>query len=385
MSNSLFPRGDFPLLQTNAYVNSAGLGLVPLPVQQATQAFTARLGTEGTLAFFDTQDAIMDGPRKAAMRLFNCGMSSVAVINSVSEAISQIAAWRRPRRGENVVLLDIDHPSTSFPWLRMAEDTGAEIRFAQLAGAPGDLSLQRIAELIDRDTAVVSISHVQWTTGCKLDIKALADIARANGALLVVDATHSVGVVPLDAPALGVDVLATGSFKWLLAYSGTGICYVREGLADELRPVMVGSRTSHMEAVPEGRPISALSLPPGARRLEYGSSAHILRIAYAGSMEYLLRHGIEQIRDHVQGLGTTLANGLLDLGATVHTPLAPADRAGIITASFPGRDSAALVAALAERNVTAILRMGMIRFSPHGFNDAADIERVVGTLRELTA
>jgi len=374
---SLAPRTDFPQTAQQTYLNAAGMGLVPLPVQRRFLDLATRIGTAGTDVFFDSYDEIMIAPRRSAARLFGAALADVAIINSVSEVVSQIAAWRRPGRRENVVLLDIDHPSTSFPWLRMAQDTGCEVRFARVAGAPETLELDHIARLIDERTAVVSVSHVQWTTGHRFDLAALADLAHARDALLVIDATHSAGVVPFDAPACGADVIATGSFKWLCAYSGTGACYVRPGLSDVIRPVMVGSRTLHQEARPEGAPVSEFSLPSGAARLEYGSSAHVLRVAFAASMDYLLDIGITRIFEHVQALAARLTEGLAARGARILTPKNGASRAGIVTAMFPGHDSAELVERLALARVAVMLRMGAIRFAPHFYNDEGDIERAL--------
>jgi cysteine desulfurase / selenocysteine lyase len=382
---SLVPRSDFPLTARKTYLNAAGMGLVPLPVQRCFLEFAQRIGTLGTEAYFPSYDELMVAPRRAAARLFGCAQHSVAIINSVSEVISQVAAWRRPGKGENVVMLDIDHPSTSLPWLRAAADTGAEMRFARFADEPESFNLDAIEALVDRNTAAISVSHAQWTTGYRLDLAALSAIARAHDALLVVDATHTACVVPIDAPALGVDVIATGSFKWACAYSGTGACYVRPGLDEELRPVMVGSRTQHLEARPEGGPVSNLSYPPGAQRLEYGSSAHVLRVAFANALDYLMEVGLDRIFNHAQALGTELAHGLQNMGGQVLTPLESAARAGIITVRFPGRDSSALVDRLSQLGVVVLPRMGAIRFSPHLYNDSADIQSALEKMQSVIA
>jgi len=373
-------RDDFPVLARSTYLNAAGMGLVPRPVQNRVASFVARIGDEGSQAFFDSYDEIMIAPRRAAARLFGADLRNVAIVNSASEAISQFAAWRQPQQHENVVVIDIDHPTTSFPWMRQAEQTGSEIRFAKVAHDPASLSFDSIARLVDARTAVISLSHVQWVTGYRFDLAALAELAHAHGAHLVVDATHSAGIIPIDAPACGVDLLVTGSFKWLLSYSGTGACYLRSDVLDRFRPVMVGSRTAQLEGGQPGAAISSFSLPNDATRLEYGSSAHLLRLGYAASIEYLLAAGIERVASHVQSLGDELIDGIQTLGGTVLTPIDRSSRAGIVTVAFRGRDPRELTAALLERNVVAMQRMEAVRFSPHGYNHSADIQACLAAL-----
>ena len=384
MSPALLDRTDFPLTRRYAYLNSAGMGLVALPVQRRTQDYATEIGTEGTLRFFASADAVLDAPRRAGARLFNADPQDIAIVNSASEPISQLAAWRRPRCGENVVLIDIDHPSPTLPWMRAAEEHGCEIRMARVADDPAALSFDHVARLVDQNTAVISLSHVQWTTGTLIDLTALGELARAHGALLVVDATHSAGVMPIDAPGSGVDMIVTGSFKWLCAYSGTGVCYVRRDLAEQMRPVMVGSRTSHGDTAPPGGAIDDLHYPPAARRLEFGSSAHILRIALASAIEHMLAPGLTAIEAHVQALGERLIEGLAETGATLLSPRVRDRRAGIVTARFDGFEGELLAEALIARGVVTIPRLAGLRFAPHSFNDSDDIDRALEEIRSVT-
>ncbi len=382
--SSLAPRGDFPFTEAMTYLNSAGMGLVPLPVQRRLTALAEELGTRGTLAFFSRYAEIMEEPRAAAAKLFAAPSDSIAIINSVSEVISQIAWWRRPKAHENVVTIDIDHPSVSYPWLRVATETGADVRFVRVTDDPGSLSLEHIVSLVDERTSVISVSHVQWTTGYRLELKALASLAHAHGALLVIDATHSAGVVPLDCPETGVDVLATGSFKWLCSYSGTGACYLSPALTEELQPVMVGSRTAGIDLGNLVR-ADAYQFPQGARRLEFGSSTQMLRVAFRDSLNYVLDLGIERVLKHAQTLCSQLSEGLTALGAEVLTPLEHNASASIVTAIFPGHDPFKLVKSLEQQSVAAMVRVGGIRFAPHFFNNREDIRRALRVLAEILA
>ena len=296
--------------------------------------------------------------------------------------MNQFAWWVRPSRQQNVVAIDIDHPSATFPWLRVAEETGAEVRFVRASNAPGNLAFDDIAALVDDKTAVISVSHVLWTTGLRFDLRALAELAHAHDAFLTIDATHSAGVIPLDAPASGADLIAAGSFKWLCGFSGAAICYINPDIIDQIRPILVGHNngTATEQLRPEAYDACSIDLPLNASRMEYGSSAHVPRYMLSPSIDYLLDVGIHRIEEHVQMLGTHLIEGLLRLGAQILTPIDARRRAGIITARFAGYDGAALTTALDTQDVVVLPRLGGIRFSPHLFNSVEDIDHALAAL-----
>jgi len=382
---SLRPRKEFPITERLTYLNSGGLGIIPISVQHRSHQFAQRLATEGTRAYFEYAEQVKYGPRRAGARLFNAEPNTIAIVNSVSEVTSQFAWWVRPRAHQNVVAIDIDHPSATFPWLQVSRETGHEVRFVRAAEDPASLSIEGIAALVDDNTAVISVSQVMWTSGHRFDLRQLADLAHAHGALLVIDATHGAGVVPIDAPASGADLIAAGAFKWLCGYSGVAVCYIRPGLMEQVQPLLVGHNngTPSLQLQPSGCDATRIDLPPDATRMEYGSSSHVARYTLGLSIEYLLEMGIDRVEAHVQSLGTRLFAGLAALGAQVLTPLDCSQRAGIITARFPGHDGPEVVQALDALNVIVIPRLGGVRFTPHFFNNGADIDTALASVARI--
>jgi selenocysteine lyase/cysteine desulfurase len=381
----LCPADDFPSLRNSTYLNSAGIGLIPAPVLERSSRFLSALGTYGTRSYFDHIDDIRQAPRIAAARLFGCDVQSIGLITSVAEGMSQFAWFVCPEAGQNVVVVDIDHPSAVYPWLRVAQDTGAEVRYVRVADDPLSLGVDKVAALVDRKTAVISVSHVMWTSGYRFDLEALGGLARSVGAYLAVDATQSAGVTPLDVRQMDVDFIAATGFKWLLSLAGAGICYLRPELAERMTPIMVGNNSTGavIDRKPSGYDTSRYEFPHGAARLEYGSSAHLARYTLGGSLTYLEAVGITNIERHVIGLGDQLIAGLVQLGAEVLTPRAPEARAAIVTARFPGRDGTRLTAQLEAENVVVLPRLGGVRFSPHLFNSSADIEKALAALAKI--
>jgi selenocysteine lyase/cysteine desulfurase len=213
-----------------------------------------------------------------------------------------------------------------------------------------------------------------------LDLARLAELAHTHGALLIVDATQSAGMVPLDVTASGVDALLAGGYKWLCAAFGAAVCYLSPALAARFTPPFVGWRSVADQAAFDA---TRMELLPGPRALEYSTVAYGSGIALGAAIEYLLDIGIARILDHDRRLAAQLIDGLDRLGATLITPRDPAQRAGIVTARFPGHDYQQLAARLAAERVYVSPRLGGLRYSAHFYNNADDVERALEVTEQV--
>ncbi len=375
---SLSPRGDFPVLEEVTYLNTGSIGLEPLPVRHAAEELGGQIAGRGTVGFDDeTEKRVGDIPRAAAARLLGASPDDVAIVTHATEALCQVAWWLRPGEGENVVSADLEFPSVTYPWLRVARETGVEVRLAPALREPASFSLDTIADAVDERTAVICVSHVQYATGHRLDPGGLAELARSVGATFVLDATQSAGVVPLDAPALGADVVVTAGYKWLCSAPGAGICYLRPEVWQRLDPLFVGWKSTEDAIAFDA---TTIPLAPAARRLEYSTPAYAAGAALTAAVDYLLDLGVANVLAHDLALAGELREGLESLGAEVLTPREDDRRAGIVIARFAGHEAPELAAALAEAGVIVSPRLGAVRFSVHHFNDSSDVERALAAL-----
>jgi selenocysteine lyase/cysteine desulfurase len=340
------------------------------------QRFSTSLSESGTLKLDeDAEDQLFDGARAAVARLIGAERDDIAIIASTTEAINQIAWWLRPSAGQNVVLVEGDFPSVVLPWLRLAEETGAAIRFASTRAA--EQRTEAIAELVDENTAAICVGHVHYVTGERLDLAVLGTLATGVGARLVIDATQSAGVVALNVRETPVDLLVASSHKWLCAPAGVAFCYVSPTLAD-FRPPFVGWRGA---ASPSLFAADSVQLATNARRLELGTPAHSAGVALEAGIGYLEGFGLARIEQHAIALTGSLAAGLRDLGAQVVTPAHPNRRAAIVAARFHGRDSGELVNRLRRHGIAVSSRGDALRFSAHLFNDRADVAAALDGLK----
>ena len=370
---ALSPRSDFPVLEEVVYLNTGSIGLEPLPVRHAAEALGGQIAGRGTVGFDDEVEQQFGAiPRAAVARLLSASPDDVAVVTNATEALCQVAWWLKPGAGENVVSADLEFPSVTYPWLRVARDTGAEVRLAPALADPASFSLDTIAAAVDDHTSVICVSHVQYATGHRLDPAGLVELARSVGAVLILDATQSAGVVPL-----GVDVLVSAGYKWLCSAPGAGICYLRPELWERLDPPFVGWKSTEDAIAFDA---TTIPLARSARRLEYSTPAYPAGAALNAAVDYLLDLGLENVLAHDLALAGELRDGLELLGAEVLTPAEDERRAGIVIARFPDRDGPEMASELAEAGVIVSPRLGAVRFSLHHFNDSSDVERALAAL-----
>lgn len=364
-------------------MNTASIGLVPLAVQREAAAWEQEISLRGTVALNEEAEiAVFERTREAAARLLGVRADEIAILSSATLAIAEIAWWLRPARGTNVVSIDLEFPSSTFPWFRVAQETGAEVRLVAAREEPTTLSLERLASLVDDRTAAICVSHVQFATGHRLDIRALVELAREHDATLVLDATQSAGAVPLQGDVSEVDFVVSGSYKWLCSPFGSALCYLGPRVRESFDPPLVGWRSV---IDPYRLDARTMRLPADARRLEFSTSGYGAAVALGHSIDYVLEHGVDRILEHNLALTERLITGLDRLDATVLTPRAADERSGIVTARFPGRDGEAVAAELNARGIVVSPRFGSTRLSVHFFNDETDVDRALDRLEAVLA
>jgi selenocysteine lyase/cysteine desulfurase len=376
--DALVPRADFPLLDRVTYLNTASIAVTSRVVRAAVQRFEEEVGGGGTVTFNDDVETFAyEDTRRAAAELVGARPEDIGITGSATEALNQVAWWLRPGAGSNVVSIDIEFPSVTYPWLRIAEETGVEVRLARAKDRPEALAIDDVLALIDDRTAAVCVSHVQYATGFLIDLSRLAEAAHAHDALLIVDATQSAGMVPIDVRADDVDVLMAGSYKWLCGAFGAALCYLRPDIAERFRPPFVGWRSRVDAFVFDA---DSMPIAPGARGMEYSTVAYGSGIALGAAIRYLLDVGVDRIFEHDRTLAASLLAGATALGGRAMAPRDADARTGIVSVRFDGWDAKDLWARLDAAKVYTSARLGAVRFSPHLYNDASDVQAALDAL-----
>jgi selenocysteine lyase/cysteine desulfurase len=358
---------------------------MPLPVQFEGQRIEREIAVRGTTWFDEeVETSVLERARTAAAKLLNAPKTQIAITSSATEALAQVAWAIRPPSGSNIVSADIEFPSVTYPWFRVAAETGAEVRLARHRTDPASFSIGSIASLVDERTEVIAVSHVQYSTGYRFALEELSDLARSHDAKLVIDATQSAGQVHLDLAAPGVDVaaLVAGGYKWLCGPFGAGICYLSDALLEGFQPAFVGWRSA---PEPYSMDAGRLRLAADARRLEFSTMSYGAAVALGAAIEYVLEFDLQEILRHNIQLARSLEQGLEALGAALITPREESTRAGIVTVRFPNHSGHAVAERLNAAGVIVSPRAGLTRFSLHFFNNSADVERALEVLQGVPA
>src|SRR5215472_9019520 len=143
-------REDFPAFDRFTYLNTASAGLVPASVLQPAHEFEAELAQAGTTGMDEaTEVAVLEDARNAAAGLLRADPSTIGIATSFTEALCQVAWWLRPGHGQNVVSSDADFPSVTYPWHRIAEDTGCQVRLVSVLDDPEGFGIDKIADQVD--------------------------------------------------------------------------------------------------------------------------------------------------------------------------------------------------------------------------------------------
>lgn len=375
----LVPAADFPASQKWTYLNAASVALMSASAAEATIAWQRDLAENGTRNFDEVaEENVFDDLRAAAARLLGAREDDIAVGSSATELLSSLAWAMLPRPEQVIVGTEAAFPSAVYPWQRVARHVGCEVRLAR-ADDRGFVDPEELLGLIDERTAIVALSHVEYRTGQVYDLAKLASKAHEHGALLVVDATQSVGQVPLDVKKAGVDALVSAGYKWLCGPFGAAIMYLAPHLQRTLDPGTVGWRSHRDIWVLRA---DRYEFPDSARRFEASTMAYGCAVGLARAVEYINAVGIDRIYAHNLALVDRLAAELGARGGRVQLPEDRTGRSAILSVAFPGHDPTEIAARLGEADVIVSVR-DSVRISPHLYNDEGDVERLIKTLDKL--
>ncbi len=372
-------RGHFEMPRDICYLNSASCGPLPLRTQEAGRAAVGRKGMPWTLeaSFANRQ---FERARLAAARLINADPADVALISSISYGVATASKLLTIDRGARVLVLENDHASPVLEWQMRAEAQAFVIE--RVPQPPDGDWTSAILAAIERPgaarIALASISSVHWSDGGLIEIEKVGEALRRQGAVFLVDATHSVGVQTIDVKRLDPDFVIFPTYKWLLGPYGRAFIYIARRHQDgiPLEQTADGRRDVRAE---NALYFADLRYVPDARRFDMGERDYYISVEMAAiSMEMIAEWGQPAIEQRLSMLTQRIADGLRGTGVRV------ADRhlraPHILGLGFAGGLPAGLVEGLAGEGIYVAARLKRMRVSPHVFNDEVDADRFVAAL-----
>ncbi len=358
-----------------AYLNHAGVAPISSRVQEALARYAGEASRSGAWRYGEFYDAEIERVRGRAAELLGATPEEVAFVKNTTEGLGLVATGLDWQRGDQVVTCDLEYPSNVYPWWSLAE-RGVET--VMLRGHDGRLPLAAVEDALSSPRArLLALSSVEFGSGFRNDLDALGRLCRERGVLFCVDGIQSLGCLPTDVEASGVDFLAADGHKWLCSVEGAGLFYCSRRVIDRVTPRIVGWRS-----VTDNHDYDRYhtELQPGAGRFEEGTPNTPGIFALGAAIDLLLELGVEAIAQRVLALTDRLVAGLEARGAHLLSPRGPGEASGIVSFQLGSEPPDRTAARLRAQGVFVVVRRGGVRASPHFYNDEAEIDRLLDAL-----
>lgn len=389
MTLPLYALGDrslYPDLKAEAYLAYAATAPVSSRVKAIVNRVLDGYAERGNVAFFEWIEQ-RERLRGQLAQLVAAPASDIALISGTTRGITDLALCLPWQAGERVVLFDREFPANVSPWQHAAQLFGLRLELIPMAHAVEDEDsfMAPLAKLLEQGARLVAVSAVQFQTGLRMPLGRIAELCQRYGAELCVDAIQACGVVPLDAPTLGIDYLVSGAHKWLLGPEGAGFMYARPERARALVPRTAGwlsheDGTRFLFAGP-GQLRYDRPVKPSLQMVEGSSSSTLGFAALEAGIEPILALSPAAIFEHVNQYLDLLEPGVAARGFRSRRAQAKERRSCILSFEPPAGVSAAdLVTQLRTRGVYASMPDGLLRFAPHFPNSLSEIETVLAAL-----
>lgn len=376
--NLLSFRAQFPILETSTYLVSNSLGAMPRTVPERLEEYTRQWAEYGVRAWAKGWWEMPLAVGDAIAPLLGAAAGEVAMAPTVSMAQAAVLSAIDFRSGrDTIVMTALDFPSVRYVFDQLAPKFGARI-----VVVPSDDGLTideaRLCEAIDERTALVAISHVLFRSAYIVDAARVTAHAHKMGAVVSLDAYHSVGVVPVDVKAIGADFLTGGVLKWLCGGPGGCFLYASPTASATFAPALTGWQAHARPFGFEGE----MDYADGAARWLGGTPVIPALFANTEGPRIIKEAGIEAIRAKSIRQTARLIE-LADVrGYTVSAPRDAARRGGTVAFDVP--HGAEVAQALLARNVIIDYRPGAgIRVAPHFYTTDAEVDRVAGEIDDI--
>jgi len=373
-------RGEFPILDRTTYLVSNSLGAMPRTVPERLAEYVdqwADLGVRawaGANGWWEMPVAVGD----EIAPLIGAGRGEIAMLPNVTIAQSAVlSAVPYTTERDTIVMTELDFPSVRYAFDGLATRLGARIVVVPSDDGVG-IDTQRLLEAIDERTALVAISHVLFRSAFIVDVAAVCDRALRVGARVSLDAFHSVGVLPVDVRALGVDFLSGGVLKWLCGGPGGAFLYASEEASRSLAPSFTGWQAHEHPFAFDAE----MHYAQHAWRWLNGTPPIPALFAATEGPRLVRRAGIQRIREKSIRQTTRLIELADAQGYRVSAPRDASRRGGTVAFDVP--HAYGVAQALLGNGVIVDYRPNAgIRIAPHFYTSDEELDRAVSMIGDI--
>lgn len=366
-------RQNFPILQEKIQLSSCSQSAMHKDIEEAVNTYLDAWKTKG-MDWGGWMQAC-EHARKEFAEMINAEVDEVAIVSSVSHAVSSIAASLDPTDRNKVLITDFDFPTVGHVWQSFMDQY--QIQFLD-SHQDGTLNLEDYKQNIDEQTLVVNTSHISFYNGFKQNLKEIAKEVHQKGAYFFVDAYQSLGQTPIDVKEMNVDFLASGLQKYALGAPGIAFLYVKKDIAEQLTPKVTGW---FGQDNPFAFDIKNITYAEGAKRFDSGTFPMINGFAAEAGLTILNQYNMEEIEEHLQHLSKATMEEADHYGLTIKSPR-DVSLKGSNTAIY-AENASEVEQQMAQRGYIVSARNDVIRIAPHFYNTEADVRSAVQELSKL--
>ncbi len=313
-------------------------------------------------------------------RLINAPSEDIILANSASYGLHLLANGIKWSSGDEILLVEGDFPCNILPWLNLKK-RGVKIR--SIKPKSSGLQPEEIQENIGTATRLLCTSWVYSYTGHLIDLPAISRICRDNGIRLILNCSQAIGTQPFDIEWQFADAITCVGFKWLCGPYGTGFCWIEPEFREELdynQAYWLAMQTADDLKVAKTWPEIKSGL--GAKKYDVFGTANFFNfVPWTASVNYLLDKGIERIKSHNDELIDQMRRGIRLDKYEILTPMSDSDNSTILVISHQDKSkNEAIFELLKKNNIFVSLRRRYLRFAPHLYNTADEIEKALSVV-----
>jgi cysteine desulfurase/selenocysteine lyase len=360
----------FSHLGDKIWLNHAGVSPISSEVAEAIQAHLEDVLANGAAHTGEWYRALKN-IRRLAAGLIGGSPGDIALTPNTTYGINLVANGIDWKAGDEVILASKEYPANVYPWWAQQE------KGVRLVWVDEDehhrLPVEAYEARITDRTRVLTVSHVQFASGYRHDLRKLGEVCRDHGILFFVDAIQSFSVFDIQVEEWGIDALATGSHKWMLGPTGIALFYTTPDLRDRIKTTFVGadSMVGSLDYLDY-----KFELVPDARRFENAMVNFPGAAGLQAALEVVERFGRERIETRIAEYADKLLALLKAMGFQDHSLRGEAERSGILSVVQPGLDTNRLYESLKNRGLYTSVRDNRLRVSPHAYHPEESFEKI---------
>ena len=368
----------FPVTEKYIYFNHAAVAPLSVRVRDAMIHLVEDVTVNGSVNYFDWCDTY-ERTRAAAARLVNAQAAEIAFMRNTSDGISAVANGINWRAGDNVITWGAEFPSNVYPWMRLAQERGLDLKMAP--DHDGRVDTDELLSMVDERTRVVTVSWVQYASGFRADLRKIGRFCRERDIIFMVDAIQGLGGLKLDVERDSVDAFAADAHKYLLGPEGIALLYVSNRVIDRIKPTVVGwTSVKNYEQFHQTSVDYKLEYRDGAGRFECGTLNTAGVYGLGAAIDLFLEVGPEKIEEYLVGLSDYLAQSLRAKGYQVIGSRKAGETSAIVTCRHDRHTPKELYKRLLTENILTAPRVGRLRLSPHFYNTREEVDRIIAAL-----